>query len=428
MGLGVLVPGQGRDLPVAVVGVHRRADREPGDEPPARDHVEHGELLSHPEWGVVQGDRVADHAEGGLRRPAGQAGGDQVGRRHDAVAVLVVLVDPDAVEAQLVGELQLVHVGVVDLVAPLGIEQPGVDVDPHRAVALPEVVRQIRPRHQVEPAELDHRGLPFDAATPRCAPSGARAPVRYFDPSTNDRPIARTRPGGPRGASAMTSGDETRPVPRASLFGDDPSAEETQRVDQPYPDGGQPGRRPPVQPPNRIERPDPRAVPPQGGYPPAGEGLFDGGPHQQGDGPTILANQAFDWESNLQEVEFTRSSRVGIVAVFLVALVAVIVVALGLAAWSVFGGGGDGETATDGGIDSTIDAATTEGLRRGPRPPTRRHQPARRRSSTPTPSGSPSSRIRSSATAAPGSSPSSAGPTRTRACRSRRPRPRPALR
>lgn len=150
----------------------------------------------------------------------------------------------------------------------------------------------------------------------------------------------------------MTSGDETRPVPRASLFGDDPSAEETQRVDQPYPDGGQPASRPPVQPPNRIERPDPRAVPPQGG-------LFDGGPQPHGDGPTILANQAFDWESNLQEVEYTRSSRVGIVAVFLVALFAVIVVALGLAAWSVFGGGGDGETATDGGIDSTVEGGTT---------------------------------------------------------------------
>ena len=38
------------------------------------------------------------------------------GLRHDAVAVLVVLVDADAVEAELVGVLELVHVLVVDAV------------------------------------------------------------------------------------------------------------------------------------------------------------------------------------------------------------------------------------------------------------------------------------------------------------------------
>src|SRR5207253_10698298 len=49
--------------------------------------------------------------------------------------------------------------GVVDLVALDRIEQPLVDVDPHRAVLLAEVVGQIGPGHQVEPGELHVRIL-----------------------------------------------------------------------------------------------------------------------------------------------------------------------------------------------------------------------------------------------------------------------------
>ena len=47
MRLGVFLPGQGRDLAVAEVGVHRGADREAGHQPAAADAVEHGELLGH---------------------------------------------------------------------------------------------------------------------------------------------------------------------------------------------------------------------------------------------------------------------------------------------------------------------------------------------------------------------------------------------
>ena len=74
-----------------------------------------------------------------------------------------MLVHADAVEAQRGGVFQKVHISIVDLVTFHRIEQPGVDVDPHRAVLLPEVVRQIRPRHQVEPGEF-HRRAPFPGA------------------------------------------------------------------------------------------------------------------------------------------------------------------------------------------------------------------------------------------------------------------------
>ena len=91
--------------------------------------------------------------------------------------------------------------------------------------------------------------------------------------------------------------------------------------------------------------------------------------------PHILANQANDWESNLQEMEVVKSRRTGLFFLFLVALLAVALIALGLAAWSVLGdrdGGSDvastettvpgesvpGET-VPGATDTTIPAPTT---------------------------------------------------------------------
>ena len=66
----------------------------------------------------------------------------------------MVLVDADPVEAEVVRVLEQVEIVVVDLVPHDRIEEPRVDVDPDAAVLLTEVVRQVRPGHQVEPVEL----------------------------------------------------------------------------------------------------------------------------------------------------------------------------------------------------------------------------------------------------------------------------------
>ena len=152
--LGVLVTRQGRDLPVAEVRVHGRADREAGDEAATADAVQHGELLGDPDRRVVEGDRVADDADRRVAGAAGQPGGDEVGARHDAVAVLVVFVDADPVEAELVGVLEQIHVRVVHGIGAGRVEQRVGDVDPDRARRLAEVVGQVRPWHEVEPGEL----------------------------------------------------------------------------------------------------------------------------------------------------------------------------------------------------------------------------------------------------------------------------------
>src|SRR2546430_17276243 len=82
----------------------------------------HRELLGDSDGGVVAGDRVADDADGGPRGPAGEGGGDEVGGGHEPVPVLVVLVAPDAVEAERLGVLELVEIRVIDVVALPGGE------------------------------------------------------------------------------------------------------------------------------------------------------------------------------------------------------------------------------------------------------------------------------------------------------------------
>ena len=66
------------------------------------------------------------------------------GRGHQAVGVLVVLVDADAVEADRRAELELVERVVVHLVAAARVEQVAGDVHPDAAVLLGEVLRQLR--------------------------------------------------------------------------------------------------------------------------------------------------------------------------------------------------------------------------------------------------------------------------------------------
>ncbi|MEM9564678.1 MAG: hypothetical protein AAGA93_18800 [Actinomycetota bacterium] len=162
----------------------------------------------------------------------------------------------------------------------------------------------------------------------------------------------------------MVAGDETRPDnrPARSVFDDGRPADET-RLNPVPPPRPPAGRRSPVEPPG--ERP-PAAYGVQpsepydqqygggpGGGGATGGGLFDderGGAGQAR--PTILANQAGEWERNLQEVEVVRGSRTGLIALFVLALVAVIVIALGLAAWSVLTGGDD---------EAGVDAGATDG-------------------------------------------------------------------
>ena len=162
--LVVAVPQLRRVLTVGEDGVHRRADRETGDQPTAGHAVEHGEFLGDPCRRVVERERVAHHADRRLGRAPREGRCDQVRRRHEPVAVLVVLVAAHAVESGLAGELELVEVLVVVLVDTLCIQQPAVDVDPYGRMFVAEVVRQVLVGHEVKPEVLQRCPLHMSTA------------------------------------------------------------------------------------------------------------------------------------------------------------------------------------------------------------------------------------------------------------------------
>src|SRR5215475_3002054 len=112
----------------------------------------------------------------------------------------MMLVAADPVEAERLGVLELVQILVVDVVALLGIVERVRDVDPHGTVLGAEIVRQIGPRHQVEPREF-HRSL-------RESGPGARRWTRRPPPSRElsivaNRVERQPRPGYASGLALL---------------------------------------------------------------------------------------------------------------------------------------------------------------------------------------------------------------------------------
>ena len=175
-------------LAIAIAGVHRRADREAGDQPPARDHVDHRELFSDARRRIVESKRIAHHADRGIPCAPRQCRRDQVGRRHKAVAVGVVLVAAHGIEAAVGRELHLVHEVVVHQVRALWVEQRRMDVDPHRRMLLPEVLRQFGVRHQMEPQEF--HGGPIVAGARLAIPASMAAKPLVRQPPGFSGPVA----------------------------------------------------------------------------------------------------------------------------------------------------------------------------------------------------------------------------------------------
>src|SRR5258708_36622079 len=85
----------------------------------------------------------------------------------------MVFVDADAVEAEGLRVFELIEILMIGDVAQFGIVHPAGQVDPDRTVLLPEIVRHVRPGHQVEPGEF-HRFLPSRRLRRRVAISATR--------------------------------------------------------------------------------------------------------------------------------------------------------------------------------------------------------------------------------------------------------------
>ena len=77
------------------------ASHDPRDQPALGDHVDHGDLLGELEWAVVGGEGVAQLDDLGPFGDGRQNAGPHRDARLHAVRRVVVLVDHDAVEADL---------------------------------------------------------------------------------------------------------------------------------------------------------------------------------------------------------------------------------------------------------------------------------------------------------------------------------------
>src|SRR5712691_1694292 len=133
------------------------AAHEAADDAPAADHVQHGHLFGHADGMVPQRQSIAQdgdlHALGALH----QHGGDDVGRGHVAVGVLVMLVDADAVKPAFLSQHQLVNVAAVQLVALLRVIEAVRQGYPGGWVVISKIRLQVRPGHQMEGVELHAR-------------------------------------------------------------------------------------------------------------------------------------------------------------------------------------------------------------------------------------------------------------------------------
>ena len=158
--LVVLLANRRGNFAVAEVGIHRGADREAGDQAPARNHVEHREFLGDANRRIVKRDRVAEHHQVGVARAPREGGRHDIRRRHQAVRILMMLVDAEPVEAHRVGILELIEVVVVEAMTDFGIVQIARDIDPHAVILLFEIFRQEPIRHQMEPGKF-HNSFSF---------------------------------------------------------------------------------------------------------------------------------------------------------------------------------------------------------------------------------------------------------------------------
>ena len=136
-----------------------------GDQPPAGDAVDHGVLLGERERMLAQAEGVAEDRDLGVLGAARQRGRHHHRRGHQSVGVLVMLVDGDAVVAELGDELELVEVAVVELVALLRVEIGVRQHHPGGAVLLRVAHVEVRVGHQMEREDFHRAALRMNCET-----------------------------------------------------------------------------------------------------------------------------------------------------------------------------------------------------------------------------------------------------------------------
>jgi hypothetical protein len=130
------------------------AAHEAGDEAPARQVVEHRVFFGDHQRIVHQRQRAPENGDLGALDRTGERTGEHARRWHHAVGGLVMLIEANAVEAELVGQLHLVEILVIEVRALFRIVVAVGKGNPGRAVLLDGVEVGVPVRHQMEVEDL----------------------------------------------------------------------------------------------------------------------------------------------------------------------------------------------------------------------------------------------------------------------------------
>ena len=123
------------------------------DEPPAGDDVDHGVFFGQGQRILAQAEGVAQNGDAPLGAPR-QGRGHDHGRGHQPICALVMLIDAHAVKAQFVGQLQLVKIAIVELMAHERVEMIVGQHHPGAAIFLANARVDVGVGHKVKTHDL----------------------------------------------------------------------------------------------------------------------------------------------------------------------------------------------------------------------------------------------------------------------------------
>ena len=174
MRLVISRPHLGRRNSVTAGGIHRRSHRETCHQSSAAQAIQQRKFLGYADRRIVERQRVAEYHQRGIGFAPGKHSRDHVRRNRKAVAVLMMLVQAEAVETEIIRHLEFVEIPMQILrdlrrMTKLVVGRR----HPDAFVTIAKVIRQVAISLHVKPNRF-HRLVPFF----RCAGFDCRVPAR----------------------------------------------------------------------------------------------------------------------------------------------------------------------------------------------------------------------------------------------------------
>jgi hypothetical protein len=139
--------------------LHAGPDDHARDHSALRNHVEHSDLFGHPLRMIVKRQNIAQDDQFCLLGSPGETRRHDVRRGHPTVGGLMMFVYANTVEAELIGQLQLVQIAVVKRMAEFWVIKRVGTSYPSAFVRLKKVLGKISPGHQMKAVYFHSMGV-----------------------------------------------------------------------------------------------------------------------------------------------------------------------------------------------------------------------------------------------------------------------------